>query len=104
MGTKKTKYQANKELEKLGIEKFESDDYQTRNGVHLPTSRSEENIQSSFPWRVTATNKAKQGDESAGADFLRRLVYWLNSRDEHKNSNKSPIQLMNEFKKRLKSI
>lgn len=37
-----------------------------------------------------------------GIEFLRRLVNWYGYRDEYLNANKSPIQLINEFKRHLR--
>jgi len=35
-----------------------------------------------------------------GADYLRRLVLWLDSRDEYLNDNKSHLDLIVEFNTR----
>ena len=32
-----------------------------------------------------------------GAEYFRRLVEWMNNRDEWQNENKSNLQLMREF-------
>ena len=39
-----------------------------------------------------------------GIDFIRSLVNWSNYRDEHFNENKTPIQLINEFKDYINDI
>jgi hypothetical protein len=43
--------------------------------------------------------KPKKNAEKNGADDLRKMVLWLNARDEHKNDNKTIKELVKEFKK-----
>ena len=45
-------------------------------------------------------NRYTEGLESA--QYLRDLVHWLNSRNEHLNENKNVTQLRSEFDKTLK--
>ena len=39
----------------------------------------------------------KYNNDIDGVEFLRDLVNWLNFRNEHLNSNKTPLFLMKEF-------
>ena len=48
--------------------------------------------------------KTDNKDSLYGAEYLRCLVNWLNCRDEYKNENKTPLQLMNEYNKYRKLI
>ena len=47
------------------------------------------------------TIKAK---ELTGAEFLRNLVLWMNSRNEFLNDNKSILSLIAEYRKYLNTL
>ena len=43
-------------------------------------------------------------DKLDGVEQLRDCVYWLNSRNEHLNLNKTAIQLIKEYQKAISKL
>lgn len=50
---------------------------------------------------MTATTRIKS-KKLNGAEYLRKLVEWLNSRPETMNQNKSTLTLIGEFNKHIR--
>lgn len=49
--------------------------------------------------QITVEHSSGEAQKYNGAEYFRRLVKWMDARNEHLNKDKSTLQLMKEFNK-----